>query len=191
MPPPGAYPAPNGGGPRPSMPPTPIPSHAHPYYAQSPQSTPHLSCPAYIPSYPNFAPSAPRRPVPDDDAASRRARRRPAASIRGRPSAPGADGRARVRNAVAGEFSCAFCRCLGIEGNAALGGPVLSVLSSVVFICHCGISLCCCCRLHLHSIDVVCCCMQMLPREMHGRLRGRICVQANKIKEQQREHGEM
>ncbi|KAI0322616.1 hypothetical protein OF83DRAFT_1093168 [Amylostereum chailletii] len=47
MPPPGAYmqpppgqypPPPNGAGPRPSMPPTPIPAHAHPYYHQSPQS---------------------------------------------------------------------------------------------------------------------------------------------------------
>lgn len=38
-PPPGAYPPPpNGAGPRPSMPPTPIPTHAHPYYHhQSPQ----------------------------------------------------------------------------------------------------------------------------------------------------------
>ena len=37
-PPPGAYPPPpNGAGPRPSMPPTPIPAHAHPYYHQSPQ----------------------------------------------------------------------------------------------------------------------------------------------------------
>ncbi|PPQ99133.1 hypothetical protein CVT24_009323 [Panaeolus cyanescens] len=37
-PPPGAYPPPpNGVGPRPSMPPTPIPAHAHPYYHQSPQ----------------------------------------------------------------------------------------------------------------------------------------------------------
>ncbi|KAF9048692.1 hypothetical protein BJ165DRAFT_1343003 [Panaeolus papilionaceus] len=38
QPPPGAYPPPpNGVGPRPSMPPTPIPAHAHPYYHQSPQ----------------------------------------------------------------------------------------------------------------------------------------------------------
>lgn len=37
QPPPGTYPPPNGAGPRPSMPPTPIPSHAHPYYHQSPQ----------------------------------------------------------------------------------------------------------------------------------------------------------
>jgi hypothetical protein len=37
-PPPGAYPPPNGAGPRPSMPPTPIPGHAHPYYQPSPQS---------------------------------------------------------------------------------------------------------------------------------------------------------
>ncbi|KAF9468085.1 hypothetical protein BDZ94DRAFT_1318189 [Collybia nuda] len=36
-PPPGPYPPPNGAGPRPSMPPTPIPAHAHPYYHQSPQ----------------------------------------------------------------------------------------------------------------------------------------------------------
>ncbi|KAJ7170680.1 hypothetical protein C8R43DRAFT_980460 [Mycena crocata] len=36
-PPPGTYPPPNGAGPRPSMPPTPIPAHAHPYYHQSPQ----------------------------------------------------------------------------------------------------------------------------------------------------------
>lgn len=36
-PPPGAYgPPPNSAG-RPSMPPTPIPGHAHPYYHQSPQ----------------------------------------------------------------------------------------------------------------------------------------------------------
>ncbi|KAL0580956.1 poly(A)-binding protein binding protein [Marasmius crinis-equi] len=39
-PPPGTYPPPpNGTGPRPSMPPTPIPAHAHPYYHQSPQRT--------------------------------------------------------------------------------------------------------------------------------------------------------
>ena len=39
-PPPGAYapPPPNGAGPRPSMPPTPIPAPTHPYYHQSPQS---------------------------------------------------------------------------------------------------------------------------------------------------------
>ncbi|KAJ7066951.1 hypothetical protein C8F01DRAFT_1247367 [Mycena amicta] len=36
QPPPGAYP-PNGAAPRPSMPPTPIPAHPHPYYQQSPQ----------------------------------------------------------------------------------------------------------------------------------------------------------
>src|SRR5579863_3952370 len=40
--PPGQYPPPpNGAGPRPSMPPTPIPAHAHPYYHQSPQRTLH------------------------------------------------------------------------------------------------------------------------------------------------------
>ncbi|CAK5268526.1 unnamed protein product [Mycena citricolor] len=37
QPPPGAYPPPNGAAHRPSMPPTPIPAHAHPYYHQSPQ----------------------------------------------------------------------------------------------------------------------------------------------------------
>ena len=38
-PPPGAYPPPNGNGPRPSLPPTPVPAHAHQYpYHQSPQS---------------------------------------------------------------------------------------------------------------------------------------------------------
>ncbi|KAF5326706.1 hypothetical protein D9619_004496 [Psilocybe cf. subviscida] len=38
-PPPGTYPPPpNGAGPRQSMPPTPIPAHAHAYYHQSPQS---------------------------------------------------------------------------------------------------------------------------------------------------------
>ncbi|THH09159.1 hypothetical protein EW145_g2218 [Phellinidium pouzarii] len=36
-PPPGAYPPPPNSGGRPSMPPTPIPAHAHPYYHQSPQ----------------------------------------------------------------------------------------------------------------------------------------------------------
>lgn len=36
--PPGTYPSPaNGAGPRQSMPPTPIPQHAHSYYHQSPQ----------------------------------------------------------------------------------------------------------------------------------------------------------
>ncbi|KAI0635916.1 hypothetical protein C8Q77DRAFT_1155659 [Trametes polyzona] len=40
-PPPGQYPPPPNGAGRPSMPPTPIPSHAHPYYHhQSPQRTP-------------------------------------------------------------------------------------------------------------------------------------------------------
>lgn len=40
--PPGQYPPPpNGAGPRPSMPPTPIPAHAHPYYHQSPQRMSH------------------------------------------------------------------------------------------------------------------------------------------------------
>ncbi|KAI6034817.1 hypothetical protein EDC04DRAFT_2201828 [Pisolithus marmoratus] len=38
MPPPGTYaPPPNGAGPRPSMPPTPTPMHAHAFYHQSPQ----------------------------------------------------------------------------------------------------------------------------------------------------------
>lgn len=57
MPPPGAYmspppgyPPPPNGAQRPSMPPTPIPAHAHPYYHhQSPQSTfePHFGLTIY------------------------------------------------------------------------------------------------------------------------------------------------
>jgi hypothetical protein len=66
-PPPGQYPPPpNGAGPRPSMPPTPIPSHAHPYYHQSPQRMSHNS------SFPLFIQfmlhSSPSCPVSDDDA---------------------------------------------------------------------------------------------------------------------------
>ncbi|KAI8980172.1 hypothetical protein BD414DRAFT_516611 [Trametes punicea] len=50
-PPPGAYPPPpNGAGPRPSMPPTPIPSHAHPYYHhQSPQLQHAMPYPMMMP----------------------------------------------------------------------------------------------------------------------------------------------
>ncbi|KAJ7494722.1 hypothetical protein B0H11DRAFT_915071 [Mycena galericulata] len=40
-PPPGTYPPPNGAGPRPSMPPTPIPAHAHPYYHQMQHAVPY------------------------------------------------------------------------------------------------------------------------------------------------------
>jgi len=49
-PPPGQYPPPNGaGGPRPSMPPTPIPAHAHPYYHQSPQLPQAVPYPMMMP----------------------------------------------------------------------------------------------------------------------------------------------
>ncbi|KAI0359877.1 hypothetical protein OH77DRAFT_1394656 [Trametes cingulata] len=50
-PPPGSYPPPpNGAGPRPSMPPTPIPSHAHPYYHhQSPQLQHAMPYPMMMP----------------------------------------------------------------------------------------------------------------------------------------------
>ncbi|KAI0325548.1 hypothetical protein GY45DRAFT_1260697 [Cubamyces sp. BRFM 1775] len=49
-PPPGTYPPPpNGAGPRPSMPPTPIPSHAHPYYHQSPQLQHAMPYPMMMP----------------------------------------------------------------------------------------------------------------------------------------------
>lgn len=60
MPPPGAYPPPpNGTGPRPSMPPTPIPSHAHPYYHQSPQLQHAVPYPMMMPP-----PGAPVPPHP-------------------------------------------------------------------------------------------------------------------------------
>ncbi|KAI9512104.1 hypothetical protein F5148DRAFT_1273963 [Russula earlei] len=49
-PPPGQYPPPpNGAGPRPSMPPTPIPAHAHPYYHQSPQLPQAVPYPMMMP----------------------------------------------------------------------------------------------------------------------------------------------
>ncbi|KAG2017742.1 hypothetical protein CC2G_007227 [Coprinopsis cinerea AmutBmut pab1-1] len=54
-PPPGAYPPPpppNGAGPRPSMPPTPIPTHAHPYYHQSPQMQHAVPYPMMMPPPP-------------------------------------------------------------------------------------------------------------------------------------------
>ncbi|KAL0061938.1 poly(A)-binding protein binding protein [Marasmius tenuissimus] len=53
-PPPGTYPPPpNGAGPRPSMPPTPIPAHAHPYYHQSPQLQHAVPYPMMMPPPPN------------------------------------------------------------------------------------------------------------------------------------------
>jgi hypothetical protein len=66
-PPPGQYPPPpNGAGPRPSMPPTPIPAHAHPYYHQSPQRSSHdLSFSLFIGFTSHSSPSC---PVSDDDA---------------------------------------------------------------------------------------------------------------------------
>jgi len=66
-PPPGQYPPPpNGAGPRPSMPPTPIPAHAHPYYHQSPQRMSHdLSFSLFIQFTSHSPPSC---PVSDDDA---------------------------------------------------------------------------------------------------------------------------
>lgn len=66
-PPPGQYPPPpNGAGPRPSMPPTPIPAHAHPYYHQSPQRMSNdLSFPSFIQFTLHSSPSC---PVSDDDA---------------------------------------------------------------------------------------------------------------------------
>lgn len=66
-PPPGQYPPPpNGAGPRPSMPPTPIPAHAHPYYHQSPQRTsPDLFYSLFI-EFTSL--SSPSCPVSDDDA---------------------------------------------------------------------------------------------------------------------------
>lgn len=67
-PPPGPYPPPNGAGPRPSMPPTPIPAHAHPYYHQSPQlqhAVPYhmmMPPPPNVPQHPYEGGPAP--PVP-------------------------------------------------------------------------------------------------------------------------------
>ncbi|TFK40356.1 hypothetical protein BDQ12DRAFT_680807 [Crucibulum laeve] len=55
-PPPGPYPPPNGAGPRPSMPPTPIPAHAHPYYHQSPQLQHAVPYPMMMPPPPNVPP---------------------------------------------------------------------------------------------------------------------------------------
>jgi hypothetical protein len=59
-PPPSAYPPPNGAGPRPSMPPTPIPAHAHPYYHQSPQLQHAVPYPMMMPPPP--APNGPPHP---------------------------------------------------------------------------------------------------------------------------------
>ncbi|EGN99245.1 hypothetical protein SERLA73DRAFT_160712 [Serpula lacrymans var. lacrymans S7.3] len=60
-PPPGSYPAPpNGAGPRPSMPPTPIPAHAHPYYHQSPQMQHAVPYPMMMP--PPGGPNGPPHP---------------------------------------------------------------------------------------------------------------------------------
>lgn len=58
QPPPGTYPPPpNGAGPRPSMPPTPIPAHAHAYYHQSPQLQHAVPYPMMMPpSGPNGPP---------------------------------------------------------------------------------------------------------------------------------------
>ncbi|KZT20164.1 hypothetical protein NEOLEDRAFT_1141136 [Neolentinus lepideus HHB14362 ss-1] len=66
-PPPGPYP-PNGNAGRPSMPPTPIPAHAHPYYHQSPQLQHAVPYPMMIqpgmPPHPyEAAPAAPAPPV--------------------------------------------------------------------------------------------------------------------------------
>ncbi|KAK7033100.1 LsmAD domain-containing protein [Favolaschia claudopus] len=61
-PPPGTYPPPNGAGPRPSMPPTPIPAHAHPYYHQSPQLQ-------HAVPYPMMLPQPPGQPHPYDPSA--------------------------------------------------------------------------------------------------------------------------
>ncbi|KLO17196.1 hypothetical protein SCHPADRAFT_900824 [Schizopora paradoxa] len=70
-PPPGAYPPPppNGAAGRPSMPPTPIPAHAHPYYHQSPQMQHAVPYPMMMPPPgPNGPPmqyeSGPPPPVP-------------------------------------------------------------------------------------------------------------------------------
>ncbi|KIK63067.1 hypothetical protein GYMLUDRAFT_72298 [Collybiopsis luxurians FD-317 M1] len=60
-PPPGSYPPPPNGaaGPRPSMPPTPIPAHAHPYYHQSPQLQHAVPYPMMMPPPPGSVPPHP------------------------------------------------------------------------------------------------------------------------------------
>lgn len=92
-PPPGTYPPPpNGAGPRPSMPPTPIPSHAHPFYHQSPQR--ELFCQSCSGSASDVDCSATRHALPHDDAP---ARRTCAASPIRRPTrAAGPNGRRRT-----------------------------------------------------------------------------------------------
>ncbi|KAG7089569.1 hypothetical protein E1B28_011239 [Marasmius oreades] len=65
-PPPGTYPPPpNGAGPRPSMPPTPIPAHAHPYYHHSPQLQHAVPYPMMMPppNVPHPYEGAPAPPV--------------------------------------------------------------------------------------------------------------------------------
>ncbi|KAF7327786.1 LsmAD domain-containing protein [Mycena kentingensis (nom. inval.)] len=59
-PPPGAYPPPNGAA-RPSMPPTPIPGHPHPYYQQSPQLA-HAVPVAHYPMMMGQPPTGPVHP---------------------------------------------------------------------------------------------------------------------------------
>lgn len=76
QPPPG-YAVPPNGGPRPSMPPTPIPSHAHPYYQQSPQCA-YLARVTLLLML-TCSSSATCCPVPDDDASPRTASLRPLA----------------------------------------------------------------------------------------------------------------
>ncbi|KDQ59277.1 hypothetical protein JAAARDRAFT_154623 [Jaapia argillacea MUCL 33604] len=65
-PPPGPYPPPpNSAGPRPSMPATPIPSHAHPYYHQSPQLQHAIPYPMMMQQgVPHPYEGAPPAPVP-------------------------------------------------------------------------------------------------------------------------------
>ena len=77
-PPPGTYPPPpSGQAPRPSVPPTPIPAHAHPYYHHSPQCMPLLLIRVNCSHYD----STTRRSIPHDDAST--TKQRPSTSIRG------------------------------------------------------------------------------------------------------------
>jgi hypothetical protein len=120
-PPPGQYPPPpNGAGPRPSMPPTPIPTHAHPYYHQSPQRTAHhLSSPLLTWTAHSKCHSPPSCPVSDDDATARWAKW--PARLRWRTCTACAYGRCRPCMMKEIVSHC----CLSVFFCFLLGGPAL------------------------------------------------------------------
>jgi hypothetical protein len=150
-PPPGQYPPPpNGAGPRPSMPPTPIPAHAHPYYHQSPQRTSHdLSFPLFIQFTSHSSPSC---PVSNDDAPARWAWW-PTAWLRWRTCSSCAHGRrcrARMMQGVVSHcclfFFSAFCseglrsvRSSGLHGYCVWRARRLAWCSLALFHCSANV----------------------------------------------------